>query len=66
MTSTIRATGSARSQNPSVPQSGHGCINMMSTVHVMTHSSDYGLLQLTMGKDNLPPEIPLHIYKLET
>ena len=39
---------------------------MMLVVHVATHSHYYGPLQLTMGKDPPPLEIPLHVNKRET
>ena len=36
--------------NPSDTVTSHGCINMMSTKNVVTHSKDYGTSQSDLGK----------------
>ena len=43
--------------------SGHGCINMLCAVKVVTRAKDYGLSQPTLGKEPDPPGTPLHIEK---
>ena len=43
--------------------SGHGCINMVCAVKVVTHVKDYGSSQPDLGKEPAPPKSPLHIEK---
>ena len=52
-------SGASGSKKQLVLESGHGYINMMLVVHFVTHSCDYGPSQPTMGKEPLPPKIPL-------
>ena len=68
MTSRTSATksGVGGSQKPPSMKSGHGCINMMSVLHVGTCSRDYGLSQQTTSKEPSSLEIPLYIDKIET
>ena len=56
-------SASSGHQNPSNIESGHGCINMMSTETVVTQAKYYGLLQPDLGKEPAPPEAPLRIDK---
>ena len=52
-------------QNSSMPEGGHGWINMMSAANVVNHLKDYGLSQPNLGKEPQPPEISLQIDKPE-
>ena len=63
MNSRTPATESVGIQIPFVLESGHGCINMFPAIHVVTYSHDYGVSQLTIGKEPPPPNIPLRIDK---
>ena len=44
------SSASGGTPNPLNIVSGHGCINMMSSKNVVTHSKDYGTLQPDLGK----------------
>ena len=41
--------------------SGHGCINMVHAMKVVTHAKDYSSSQPSPGKEPDPPRSPLHI-----
>ena len=41
--------------------SGHGCINMVRAMKVVTHAKDYGSSQPDLGKEPAAPESPLRI-----
>ena len=43
--------------------SGHGCINMVHAVKVVTRAKDYGSSQSNPGKEPDPPGTPLSIEK---
>ena len=43
--------------------SGHGCINMVRAMKVVTRAKDYGSSQPSLGKEPDPPGSPLRIEK---
>ena len=44
--------------------SGHGCINMVHAMNLVTRTKDYGSSQPNLGKEHDPPGTPLHIEKI--
>ena len=47
---------SSGTQNPSDAASGHGFINMVKAMNLVTHAKDYSTSQLDLGKETSPPE----------
>ena len=51
-------------QNPPEFNTGHGCINMVHAIKVVTHVKDYVSSQPDLGKEPAPPKILLRIENL--
>ena len=52
---------SGRNQNLREATSGHGCINMVRAIKVVTRAKDYGSSQPNLEKEPALPKSPLHI-----